>query len=235
MKAKRVFKCKAEELPVIGEFLVEAVRRDMAEFSGFSPVFNEAGLGEIEAKINACRETVRSWVFIKELKAVTEKLENKTNLLRVGLNKLEGYLNLAAGNLDVRVADAGLISLRKAISRGNTEGVIAGVANLLVVVRRNLPALEAKGLQAALPDEIAAQTHEIGALNVKQNELESLRNRQTEEDVEVFNDLWKSLLPVFETGRALYRGVNEAKLKDYTYTQLHKRIHSEGKRKNVIQ
>jgi hypothetical protein len=49
----------------------------------------------------------------------------------------------------------------------------------------------------------------------------------------LFNDLWKTLSPVFETGKALYRGVDEAKLKDYTVTQLVKRIDHEGRRKAV--
>ncbi|MDR2139304.1 MAG: hypothetical protein LBP50_07140, partial [Tannerella sp.] len=69
------------------------------------------------------------------------------------------------------------------------------------------------------------QTAAIDALNVKQNELESRRNRATEEDIDVFNDLWLALQPVLETGRALYRGVDAAKLKDYTIAQLKKRLH----------
>ncbi|MDR0613534.1 MAG: hypothetical protein LBG45_08695 [Dysgonamonadaceae bacterium] len=36
---KRLFQCKFEELPVIGQFVVDSARKDIADFSGFSPVF----------------------------------------------------------------------------------------------------------------------------------------------------------------------------------------------------
>ncbi|MDR0843669.1 MAG: hypothetical protein LBN71_00470 [Tannerella sp.] len=78
--------------------------------------------------------------------------------------------------------------------------------------------------------EIEAQVEKINALNVKQNELESVRNRLTKESIEIFNDLWKLLQPVFETGKALYRGVDAARLKDYTLSQLLKRINHQRKK-----
>ncbi|MDR2681194.1 MAG: hypothetical protein LBC47_10335 [Tannerella sp.] len=230
MKTKKLFKCKFEDLPTIGEFAVGSAKRDLADFSGFSLVFNPDTLDGIEMKIAVCREKVRSWVVVGELKSTTEKLNTVTRSLRVKLNALEGYVKLASGELDVNVADTGIPVVRNAISRGNTEGVIAGVTNVLAVANRNMKALEAKGMKSALLDEIAATTREINALNVRQNELESKRNRLTEENTEVFNDLWKALSPVFETGKALYRGVNEAKLKDYTVAQLVKRINA-GKKK----
>jgi hypothetical protein len=42
MQTKKMFQCKIEELPVIGEFVVESARKDMADFSGFSPVFTSS-------------------------------------------------------------------------------------------------------------------------------------------------------------------------------------------------
>jgi hypothetical protein len=90
--------------------------------------------------------------------------------------------------------DTGIPVVRNAISRRNTEGVIAGVTNMLAVVNRNVKALEAKRMKSALLDEIAATTQEINALNVRQNELESERNCLTEENTEMFNDLWINLI-----------------------------------------
>ncbi|MDR2041059.1 MAG: hypothetical protein LBP98_01920, partial [Tannerella sp.] len=59
----------------------------------------------------------------------------------------------------------------------------------------------------------------------RQNKLESERNRVTEQDVDAYNDLWLALQPILETGKALYRGTDKAKLKDYTFVQLEKRLH----------
>jgi hypothetical protein len=76
-----------------------------------------------------------------------------------------------------------------------------------------------------------AKVKQIESLNIRQNDLIRERNRLTEKNTNLFNDLWKSLQPVLNTAKAIYRGVDAVKLKDYTVTQLVKRIHAEGKRK----
>ncbi|MDR2041672.1 MAG: hypothetical protein LBP98_05075, partial [Tannerella sp.] len=123
------------------------------------------------------------------------------------------------------VADVGLKEVRKSIDNSNAETLVPAVADLLSTLRRNLSALQAVGLQASRLEAIEQQTLAIDSLNVKQNELESERNRITEQDIDVFNDLWLALQPILETGKALYRGTDEAKLKDYTLAQLKKRLH----------
>jgi hypothetical protein len=74
------------------------------------------------------------------------------------------------------------------------------------------------------------QIIEISALNVKQNDLVSKRNRLTKQNIEMFNDLWESLQPVLKTAKAIYRGVDDVKLKDYTIAQLLKRINATRKK-----
>jgi hypothetical protein len=225
MKKKRLFQCSISDLPVVGEFLLESMSRDINDFSGYSPMFTTAYSDGVRAKIVTCRGLTRAWTFIKELKTVTDKLYTGINALRVLLNPVEGYVKLAAASLDVAVADVGLKEVRKSIDKGNAETLVVAVADLLSTLRRNLSALQAVGLQESQLDAIEQQTLAINALNVKQNELESERNRVTEQNIDVFNDLWLSLQPILETGKALYRGVDEAKLKDYTLTQLEKRLH----------
>jgi hypothetical protein len=46
----------------------------------------------------------------------------------------------------------------------------------------------------------------------------------------LLNDLCDSLHPILDAAKALYRGVDDVKLKDYTVLQLKKRINAEGKR-----
>jgi hypothetical protein len=103
---------------------------------------------------------------------------------------------------------------------------------LLTVVRRNLSVLETKGLRSELVSDIESQIGEISALNTRQNDLISDRNRLTKQNIELFNDLWESLQPVLKTAKAIYRGVDDTKLKDYTVAQLMKRINAGRKRKN---
>jgi capsular polysaccharide biosynthesis protein len=103
---------------------------------------------------------------------------------------------------------------------------------MLSTVKRNQSVLETKGLRPELITDIENQIAEISALNVKQNDLMNDRNRLTKQNIEMFNDLWESLQPIIKTAKAIYRGVDDVKLKDYTVAQLMKRLNAEHKQKN---
>jgi hypothetical protein len=224
------FPCKIEELPTIGEFVLEGVQKDLDDFSGYSSLFTPEYLEAIKNKIVACKELVASSTVAKELKAVTLQLYGKSKHLRIKVNALEGYLKICAKELDILLEDVGLKSVRNDITRCNMEGLLLNVRKALTAVKRNLPVLEAKGLKPELIGDIETQIQEIDALNVKQNNLTSDRSRLTKANIEQFNDLWDSLHPILDTAKALYRGVDDVKLKDYTILQLKKRVNAEGKK-----
>ncbi|MDR1553488.1 MAG: hypothetical protein LBS69_08520 [Prevotellaceae bacterium] len=224
------FQGKIEDVPVLGEFLLSNVKKDINDFRSFSSVFTPDYLTGIETKINLCKELISSSSVTKELKTVTRQLYSKSKGLRVKLNVLEGYLKLGANDLDVTVEDAGLKNVRNDITRCNTEGLASNMQKVITVVKRNQPALEAKGLRPEMISDIESQIGEISALNVKQNDLISKRNRLTKQNIELFNDLWESLQPVVKTAKAIYRGVDDVKLKDYTIAQLLKRINATRKK-----
>jgi hypothetical protein len=224
------FTCKIEELPTIGEFILERAVKDLADLGAYSSLFTSEYLATIKSKIVACKELVASSTVTKELKAVTQQLYDKSKGLRIKINVLEGYLKIGAKELDILLEDVGLKSVRNDITRCNTEGLILNMQKALTAVKRNLPVLEAKGLKPELIGDIETQIQEIDALNVKQNNLISDRSRLTKANLELFNDLWDSLHPILDAARAIYRGVDDVKLKDYTMLQLKKRINAEGKR-----
>jgi hypothetical protein len=232
--AKKLFSFKMEELPAIGDFILSRVKKDLNDFSGFSSVFTLDYLAPIEAKNAAFKKLTGSSLVSKELKATTQQLKDVCVGLRVKLNILEGYLTLGASGLDISVADMGLKSIRQNISRRNIEGFIANMQKTLTAVKRNLPALEATGLNAELLNELEAEVEKIESLNIRQNDLISDRNRLTEKNVNQANDLWKSLLPILKTAKAIYRSVDTAKLKDYTTAQLVKRVNAERQKKETV-
>jgi hypothetical protein len=231
MKIKK-FQCKIEDLPVIAAFILNSLKKDFNDFINFSSLFTCDYLAMIEAKINTCRELMSSSIITKELKAVTKQLYDKSKGLRVKLNILEGYLKLVAGSLDVTVEDVGLKSVRNDITRCNTEGLMSNMRKVIITVKRNQAALEAAGFKSTLIDDIENQIREIDAINAKQNNLTSDRNRLTNQNIEMFNDLWDSLQPVLKAAKAIYRGVDDVKLKDYTMSQLVKRTNA-AKRKET--
>jgi hypothetical protein len=226
MKSKN-FPCKLEEVPVIGEFIVGSAERDIDDFSGYSTMLNLGYLGTVRSKIEVCKELVKASAVTKELKFVTATLYDKSDNFRVPVNALEGYLKLGADKLDIAVKDVCLKNVRTDITRHNIEGLLSNMQTSLVAVKRNFTVLEACGMKQTLLDEIDAQLKEIDELNAKQNALLSKRNSLTVENINKFNDLWSNLKLIMSTAKTIYRGVNEAKLKDYTIAQLKKRVNAE--------
>jgi hypothetical protein len=217
-----------EDVPVLGEFVIGSAERDINDFNNYAPIFTIDYLASIRDKIDVCNRLIKSSTVTKELKAVTQQLIDKSKSLRVSLNTLEGYLRLSAGDLDIAVKDVDLKSVRQAITKHNTEGLIANMNTALIPVKRNASVLLARGLKWTLIDDIEVRLKEISALNAKQNELTSKRNRLTDANIEKFNELWRCLRPILNAAKAIYRNVDEVKLKDYTISQLKKRISAKG-------
>ncbi|MDR0604863.1 MAG: hypothetical protein LBG80_11230 [Bacteroidales bacterium] len=227
---KKKFQCRVEDLPMLGLFILSSLKQDINDFAKFSSIFTPEYIRILEEKINMCRDLVSSSIIVKELKAVTQQLSDKSNGLRLKLNILEGYIRLSAQELDISEKDTGLREVRDCISRHNTEGLVANTKKLLTVTKRNQTILETKGLNPTLFKEIEDHIQEIVVLNTKQNDLISERNRLTQNNIEVSNDLWEYFQPVLKAAKAIYKGVNDVKLKDYTLSQLLKRIHATKKK-----
>ncbi|MDP4268581.1 MAG: hypothetical protein Q8909_00495 [Bacteroidota bacterium] len=225
---ERDFKCKKEEVPAIAGFLVSSFRRDLVQFSDYSPEYNEEFATDMEARRKVCLQMVKSGAITNQMKQVTSTLKDKTKQLRPILNKLEGYLKLANGTMDISADGFGLTSLRTQISDGNVEGIIAQGNSLITDLTRNKTALAAKGLKEVLTESLTSLINEIDTLNNGQNSKLSERIQTTSDNNKEFNELWAKIDSVLSTGRSLYRGVDDVKLKDYTLEQLLKRINAEG-------
>jgi hypothetical protein len=63
----RSYNCKDEELPVVCRYALSCVRRDLSDFTAFSPVFNEDYLNGFQTKINLVDELVSPKIETDEL------------------------------------------------------------------------------------------------------------------------------------------------------------------------
>lgn len=222
------FRCKIEEVPVIAGFILQSLTADLAVFTDYSPVFDEAYVQNIRAKLNYCLELERSDIKIQQLKTVTAQLVGMERGLRPLLNKLEGYVKMAADGLDVPADSFGVGVVRNAIARGNDEGILASLQTLQKNIGRNQAALQAKGLKPDVAESLAAAAVEIDRLNNEQNSLMNERNQTTAANVKDYNELWSLITPVCDAARSLFRGVDEVKLKQYTIAALIARVNAEG-------
>jgi len=225
---KRKFSFKIEELVVIAAVILASVRKDIADFAAFSSVFTVEFLDAIAAKLEACKTLINASTIAKELKLITKDVNEKSAAFRTKLNALETYFKYAAGQLDIQVSDAGIKAARLNISRGNTEGVVSALRVVLANARRNRAALEAKGMKPEFLTAFEAGINEIEALNNKQITLKNDMARQTDTNMATYNDLWSDICIITDAAKAIYRGVDDVKLKDYNVSLLRKRINAEG-------
>lgn len=229
METKK-FNCKMEEVPVLAGFAVESLQGDLTDFQANFSDYTVEKVNALVAKRNFCLELERSNSVIQQLKNATAKLVEKELALRPALNKLEGYVKRTSEGLDIAADGFGFKAIRDNISRGNDEGIIGGMKTLLSNVNRNKSALEANGLKPEFVTELSVATSEIDALNNEQNRLENLRNATTSANIKDYNELWDLTTAVCQDARAIYKGVDEVKLKKYSISALLKRVNAEGDR-----
>lgn len=225
---EKKFKCKAEDVPVIAGFALKSYEIDIDKFVAFSPIFTPQYKTEMVNKQTECYELTKSTDVLKLQKVLTAMIADKMIDLRLILNPLEGYLKFGEKELDIHLSDFGLRRIRTAISKTNVEGVISETRTLIAVVKRNEVALLAKGMKAELVTSLMNVMNEIDELNTQQNAKKNERSRVADDNTKVFNELWDYVSTIVSAGRAIFRGVDEVKLREYTMSNLLKRVHSEN-------
>jgi uncharacterized protein (DUF1697 family) len=229
---EKKFNCKMEDVPVITGFVLSSMETDKTDFFGYSTVFDDQFITTVKSKQTQCNELIKSDDVLKDQKSATVQIENMLNALRVKLNPLEGYLKLAESELSILIGDFGLKNIRTAISKGNVEGVLSNAQSLITNVKKNEEVLKAKGMKAEVLTSVKTLVDEIEKFNKLQNELKNKRSRVTSNNIKDFNELWDMLSIILDAGRALYRGSDAVKLKEYTLANLLKRVHTQsGKNK----
>jgi hypothetical protein len=225
---EKKFNCKMEAVPVVTGFALQSMENDKVDFMAYSPVFADPFMADIQSKQTLCMDLIKSSDVVRQQKAITKQISQKLGEFRVSLNPVEGYLKLAGKTLDIEVADFGLNNLRTAISKGDVEGFISDAKSLFLHLNRNEAALQAKGMRPETVATLTIQESEIRQLNLQQNDLKNRRTRVANDNIKDFNDLWDMLGTILNAGRAMYRGVDDAKLKEYTLANLLKRVHNES-------
>jgi hypothetical protein len=224
---KKKFNCKMEVLPVLASFLLESLNTDFELFVQYSPIFSPQFVLGVKDKQIICYQSITPTDVLRLQKVVTNKIIDQSGKLRLSLNQIEGYLQFAANDLDIAVKDFPLKNIREGISKSNVEGVLTNGRNLATCLKRNEPALLAKGMRPETIISLTAEINNIELLNTNQNVKKNERSRTKVDNIKVLNELWDDLDTIMKAGRAIFRGVDNVKLKEYTMTSLIKRVHNE--------
>jgi len=220
----RNFNCKNEELPVICGFVAISLERDYSFFSDYSPVFDGVYLEGYKAKITLVEELVNPTSETKVLKLITEHSYSVLDGLIDPINRVEGYIALAGKKVPLSPTDFGLALLRKSARSRDVENVLSQ----LRIVNSNIGKYRTELTETGLTDALAAVF--IDAVTTlsddKKRSYELISNRAAlvQNNMGMLNDLNDQLVSICDIGKILFKQTDKAKLKDYTFAQLLKKV-----------
>lgn len=232
MNTPRSYNCKNEELSVICKFAAFNLNRDLPKFSAYSPRFSAGYVDGFKAKINVVSELVEPKSEIMELKLLNEQLYKRLDELITPINFLTGYINMANGQLKLSPTDFGLATLRKGIVSKDVESVIRSLQTVNTNIVKHKSVLAQQGLKDELIVRFTDDAAQIAA--GKQNQYEMLSNRKNlvQTNQTLLNELFDQLNEILSTGKTLYKKVDLAKQKEYTFNELKKRVRKTSKPDN---
>jgi len=220
----RNYNCKDEELPVICRFAAFSLKRDIADFTAFSPKFTAAYAAGFESKIAAVSEVVEPKSETLELKTITGRLYGTLDGLIDPINRLSGYIALAKKNLTISSADFGITQLRKGINTRDAEGALKSLHTVNANIAKFNDILSAQGLTEGLSNAFVAASASIAADKQMQYEIVSNRKTIVQNNIALFNTLFDQLSEICTVGKVLYKTTNALKLQEYTFNELKKRV-----------
>ena len=231
MSQKRMYTCGTEEVSPMANILAASMLTDIVWFRGHSALFIPAYPASMIEKAAACNALITSDVLTQRIRIVTRTIGSKCDELSIKVNHANNYIHMVEPtDLNVDVNSMGVTPLRASLNNGNTEGVVKNGRVLIINVQANLTVLEPVGLTPAFLTELTELIDQIETLGNEQTDKKSKRNRNTDAYIGQFNELWAMEKLVMATGKALFKGVDEVKLKDYTYTTIIKRIRAAGRK-----
>lgn len=219
-------KCRIEELPILGGFLLSSMQTSLADFTAFSPDYNAAFMTAANADLAAIEALINPKQLTAELKVITARMYNNMTLLRGKIDLLEGYINRAVG-LTIGKKDFGVSDVRKKNNAGDVEGLVSALTFLLSNVANNLAALTAKGFTAAQNTALTNLKNDLSADNVAQNDKVNERNDNVAANYGKLNFFWDKIVDVADAGKRIYKSTAPNKVDDYTMTRLKARIRQE--------
>jgi hypothetical protein len=222
---ERMYNCKNEEIPVIGGYVLFGLKRDFNDFSLFLPkVFTPDYINGFEGKIVEVNSLLNPNDETVELKDTTGKLYSALDSLIEPVDKIIGYVKFTKGAIPISVKDFGLTTLKQKVRSRDAEGALKNIRTVVANLEKYRNELVEQGFDENL---IATFNNNLTIIETKnQRQFEIINNRKNiaEKNVKLINDLYKIIIEVCNVGKSLYKGKDDIKVKDYTFSELKKKV-----------
>ena len=224
----KIYGCKDVELIFSCRFVAFSIQRDKLLFKVYSPKFDEIYLGSFTASIDEATEVVMPRSLELDRKAMTARLYRTLDGLDEPLRDLTGYIKLAKATLPITLADFGFASLHYAIDSRDAEGAFKGLQTLNANIAKFHVELTAQGLSPQLIAGLIASEASIADEQQKQYEIEVTRKSLLKSNIGLLNALYTQLGEILVVGKVLFTGKDSVKLKEYTFSELLKKVHRQS-------
>lgn len=217
--AKTYFKFRQEELPVVGELLVQLFIRDRSKFEDFSGEYNNEYLASVQKQIEKVREVTQAPTVTAELKKITANLYAKMEEILPKLDLIAAYARRANSKLLIKSSDFGVKEAKKELRKKNVEGFSLKWKIVQQNIANNLEALTEKGYKESLGTEIESMSQQVHDLNLSQEDKLSQRIQLVVDNNSEFTTLWGMLSDISKTGKMLMKS-DDLKSKEYMFSKL---------------
>lgn len=220
----RDYSCKDEELPILCDYSVFSLKRDLAEFTTYSPRFRQEYVDTFETRIKNVNELIEPKSETVELKIITDRLYTTLDIMISPANYLTGYIEMAQESLKISPADFGLKALRKGINTRDAESVIKNLHTINTNIKKYKTILTEQGLSEELTVKFLTAYTSIATDKQIQYKIISNRKNIVQKNLGLLNELYAQFTEILRVGKILYKATDAAKLKEYTLNELKKRV-----------
>ncbi len=217
------YKFRQEELPVVGEILLQMFTRDRSAFEDFSAEYNDEFLSEVGNQIKKVNELTQAPSLSAEIKKTTADLYECVDGIIPKLDLIAAYAQRANKALNIKASDIGVKQAKKEIKRRNIEGYCSKVKVVEQNIANNLQALKAKGYKEKLGTELADMTRQAYDLNLHQEEKIREKKELVLNNHIEFDKLWNLLSDISKTGKLIMKA-DKQKSEDYMFTHIIKLV-----------
>ena len=221
----RKYKCKDSDLPVICNIAADSLESDLADFSAYSPKFSQTRLIDFRTYIEKVFEIVLPQAEIQLQKVITERMNGTLDSMTDAANRLSGYIKFSHTDH----TDFGITLLRKAINDGDAEGGIKSLQTVIVNIANFKEALVQQGLTEELISVFATAREALKVDKAEQTKIFNNRKRIVQNNLGLLNGLFDQLNEILIAGKILYKATDPAKLQEYTFEDLKKRVRRASK------
>ena len=231
---QRDYNCKDEELPVICKYAVFSFKRDLADFTAYSPKFTPEYVTALEARIASVSDIIMPRSETLDRKNITKRLYATMSGLVDPINRVSGYLSMLEDGLTISPADFGLTQLRKDLNTRDAEGAISSLRTVRTNLTKYADVLTEQGLTPELSNRFADAAVAIDADNQAQYEILTNRATIVQNNLGLFNELYAQLTEILNVGKILYKATDAVKTKEYTFTNLLKQVRIVAKQEAAV-